>query len=176
MIVAGKHERDDLQCVVVENDLQCIHGVRNVKRMLCSMHYARWQRSGCVDLVLPNGGSQTKLAKETELERRERLIIASGGSTICICSHTFKKHYVNSRCRTQNCNCWKFESTNPTLVKEVKGKMRALNFSNPLNDTALCGYCNEYIHVGTWHDNMIISRIRQHLRLQHLERRIRRAG
>jgi hypothetical protein len=162
-------ERADLQCKVIENGEQCNHGVRNVKRMLCVKHYARWQRNGHVDVILPNGGSQPKNRREVAAVRRQNTLATKGLSTICLCTHRFLEHYVHAKCRVKGCECRRFESTSEAALLLATFKMNSIGFFEQLNDNARCRYCRETVRVGYWYDQYAINRMREHIRLYHLK-------
>jgi hypothetical protein len=170
-LICNLHERSDLQCIVIENGVQCDHGVRNKSRMLCTRHYSRYQRSGGVDLLLPNGGSLPRRKQQTLLQRKEDKLKEDGSSVVCLCTHVFLKHSNRNGCRENRCRCKKFESTNVILLAQTIQSMRKIGFSNPLNDSALCLACDTYVVVGYWHDRIAIKRMKEHLRLYHLTRR-----
>lgn len=174
-LICGKHESPTMQCIVIEDGKQCIHGVRNKKRGLCSKHYARWQRSGSPHLLLPNGGSLTKAEQQNILRARQARLVSEGLSTICICSHKFMEHGRNG-CNRNMCRCKKFEGTNELMFIETIDKIRTIGFKEPLNDAMRCCFCYQFIRVGRWYDPLSIGRMREHLRLNHLSSRNRRAG
>jgi hypothetical protein len=161
-LICNLHESSELQCIVIENGVRCDHGVRNKLRMLCTKHYCRYQREG--EVVL-----------KSSVHRAELRLIEKGSSVICICAHAFLKHTPKNGCKDIQCNCKKFESTNEIMFYETLQRMRQIGFTTPLNDTALCNRCDQFIRVGYWHDQMSVSRMREHLRLSHLSRRNLRA-
>lgn len=175
-LICNIHETDRLQCSVVEDGIQCNHGVRNVKRLMCSKHYARLQRNGNAGLVLPNGGSLSRQRQNEIAEHRSQILIEQGLSTICLCSHVFLKHSPRKGCREKHCKCNKFEGVNPTMLFQTMAKMKRLGFSDPLNDSALCKNCSQFIRVGKWYDQISINRMREHLRLHILTNRNLRVG
>lgn len=173
-LICSKHERGDLRCEAIEKGEQCNHGVRNIKRMLCSMHYARWQRSGSIEKSLPSGCKESREARANLIRMQEAKRQYDGLSVTCLCAHPFSSH-SRGGCREEFCKCFKFQSTNEFTFRQAIQRMRVIGFTRPLNDTAMCGHCKEYIRVGTWHDQMVLTRMREHLRVNHLYSRKLRA-
>lgn len=158
------------RCVAIDNGVRCNYEVLNKKRGLCSKHYSRWQRTGTTET------GQKNMRRQLSAERRGERQRSEGLPDFCLCAHRITIHKAMSGCWSESCRCKKFETTNLQLLNDVLSKMARLGFSNPVNDTAWCTSCAEYITVGSWHDSMVLSRMREHLRLQHLSRRKLRAG
>lgn len=172
----GAEWGDDI-CVALDDGVRCISAIHNRKRKLCKKHYSRWQRNGSTVLELPGGGSLTKARRAEAMVNRQRQLEAAGFSGMCICTHAFLKHYAKNGggCKELDCNCRFFESTNITLLTNIIYKMNRLGFTQPLNDTAWCKACSDFVRIGYWHDQMAMTRIKEHLRLNHLQRRKSRA-
>lgn len=111
-------------------------------------------------------------SKQKSDKRREQKRIERGISDRCLCAHKFLEHYAKGKCKVKDCNCIKFENINTTLFYTTIYRLQSLGFYHPLNDTLLCRYCGSRIQVGHWHDLMVFYRIKEHLRLQHLRRRL----
>ncbi len=163
----------DLKCDIEEDGVICGEPVRNKLRMLCQKHYARWQRNGHTGVSVNHTAKKRKMARR---EAQEKVRREHDMSLWCLCSHAFKQHSANNNCLIQGCECIEFESTSEVTLHLVLAKMRKLGFLYPLNNKARCQYCAELIPVGYWYDPHVLIRIREHLRMKHVVRRISRAG
>lgn len=170
-LICNKYEKADQQCSVIENGVQCNHGVRNRKRGLCSMHNARFDRNGHTTVILPKGGS---LPKKIRMKRKEALQMKrqeQGLSLMCFCSHAFLKHHADQGCKHEGCKCKKFDGTNALTFYTAVDVATRLGFTSFLNDTAYCARCNSFIRVGCWYDQLAVGRMREHLKVHLMEGR-----
>lgn len=174
MIVDGEWRyASDFTCIVEEDGVICGDPVRNLKRMYCQKHYARWQRNGHPYV---SRNCEAKKRKEARRRTKELRLEAEGKSKICICAHSLGEHSLNDNCTIIGCKCWEFNSANADLFHKTMFKFESLGFYYPLNDTAVCTFCSERIRIGSWIDPIAIRRIREHLRMKHVVRPFRRAG
>lgn len=167
-------ETPTIQCVASEHGVRCNHGSRNRKRKLCAKHYARWQRHGTTDFIT-KGNRRSSDEVRKELLEKERLLIKQGLSAICLCAHVFLKH-GEDKCKERYCKCKKFSSTNADKFYRMMAKFDNLGFSAPLNNTAECNVCRQRVVVGFWHDQHVLVRMREHVKIYHLSQRKLRVG
>jgi hypothetical protein len=155
-------ERPDMQCIAVDDGVQCTRGVRNIKRMLCNMHNSRWQRHGRLD------GGRKYIDKEQQRQKsrhfREEQIKKSWSSFTCLCMHGFTEHQIKGKCLIKDCRCTLFSGASVTAVAQMKTKMTAMGFVKPIGDEAYCLHCQEYVQIGRWFDGNVIQRMREHLK------------
>lgn len=169
-LIVNAAERDDLQCVVEENGIRCIHGVRNLARQYCNMHYSRWQRTGTVLTQQKNQRKALSAQRKVEMMRKE------GVSDSCMCIHSMYDHNQQRGCHHPVCRCRSFSGANHSLLRSTLETMENIGFSSPLNHTALCRHCDKYISVGHWTDSLAIQRMRNHAKEHYVPGRFRRAG
>lgn len=180
-LICDKYERQGMQCVVVEDEVRCNHGVRNLTQMLCTRHYARWQRNGHTSLIPPE--LHKKAGNRAEKNRRVRTITeragkikANGGSLMCLCTHDFMEHRLDAECGRASCKCTEFDGANQNAFAEAFKVAQRLSFTKFLNRNAWCRRCCAYIEVGAWYEPMTPHRMRSHLRAHPPGPRFRRAG
>jgi hypothetical protein len=160
-LICNFFEDPTIQCVVVEDGVQCLHGAHNKKRKLCTKHYQRMRRTGNIQLATKVQKQYAKLEEITMIER--------GMSIVCFCTHGFLDHYSIKRrkplhCKVHDCECNEFVGIDDTaLLRQVANKMARLGME-PLNNGVVCLPCKIHIPVGYWYDSFIFSRIREHLK------------
>lgn len=172
----GKSSTDDLrrgQCVASSDEdpkQQCPRGVRNMKQMLCTMHYARFQRHGSTEYIgnfgrPPKSKEQYAMIAAKCRSRKEELDRSKLARCMCGCikdSHNRTREGFIHGCLEPGCKCKKFSEVNKLLYEEKAFKIAKLGFIYHIDEEAVCAACRQKVRIGTWFNAFSIKRAALH--------------